>query len=225
MFNDEKYLAIEKKISKLQEEYANKKNSGVYTKSYLSVLKEEMENELKNDLQAYYDGLQANAEDKVEELKKIEAKKLADAKIDPSEEIIRRQDLQMKLDFADDHELVEMVDNYIETGEGNKTELDFLRAELRKRELKDLKDASYDEKLKSHMKQNNISEPWKNAPEYQASQEQIALLSQVRNTGFLHIKEEDTNRMIEVTVEQLKVGYTRPGEYEYKNRVAALDNA
>jgi len=225
MFNDEKYLAIEKKMNKLREEYVSKKDSAVYSKSYISILKEEMENELKNDLQAYYDGLQANAEEKVEELKKIEAKKLADAKIDPTEEIVRRQDLQMKLDFAEDHELEEMVDNYIETGEGNKTELDFLRAELRKRELKDLKDASYDDRLKSYMKQNNISEPWKNAPEYQTSQEQIALLNAVRKTGLLHIKEDERTRTVELSIEQPFVGFKAPGEGEYQRRLAALDNA
>lgn len=225
MFNDKKYLAIEKKVNELQEEYLSKKDSGVYTKSYISVLKEEMENELQRDLQAYYDEVQANTEAKVEDLKKVEAKKQADAKIDPSEEIVRRQDIQMKLDFAEDHELIKMVDNYIETGEGDKTELDFLRVELRKRKLEDSKGASYDTRLRSHMKQNNIEEPWKNEPEYQSSQEQIAILSQVRNTGYLHIKEEDTTRMVEITVEKPKLGYNRPGAGEYQRRLDELNNA
>lgn len=209
MFNDEKYLAIEKKMNKFQYEYSGKKITDQFKTSYLSVLKEEMEKEIKNDLQTYYDDVKASAEAQIEALKKIEEEKQAEVKIDPTEELLKRQDIQMKLDLAEDKEIQDMVENYIETGEGDKTELDFLRVELRKRGLKDKKDMELELKLKVYMKEYNITEQWKNSPEYQKAIEDIALLAHVRNTGYLHIKEDEGNRLVKIGVDTNK----RPSEF------------
>jgi hypothetical protein len=200
MFDDKEYLAIEKKTLKFQEDYASKKDSKMYSTKFL----EEMETALQNDVQKFYDRLQTESEAKIEELKDIQAKKQADAKIDPTEELLKRQDIQMKLELAADYELEDMVKNYIETAEGDKTELDFLRLELRKRGLKDKKEKELDLKLNVYMKEYNITEQWKNAPEYQAAEAQLGLLSQVRKTGMLHITDGEEKRAVLLNVEPSK---------------------
>lgn len=195
MFNDKEILEIEKKVNKFKFEYNEKRESGDYSQTYLSTLKRKMEDELKSDLKKFYDTSQSSIERELEEIKEKYLKEQETLKPDPIHLLLRRQELQMKMELANDKELKDMLSDYKKTAKGDKLELDFLRVEMRKRQME-----REEIELKAYMNEYDAGEEWRHLPEYKEKEEKYALISQVKRSDMLFIGNEDKQRTVGLNV-------------------------
>ena len=195
MFNDKEYLAIETKFNKMKTEYVEKMEHGIFDKGYLSTLKTEMENELQSDLQGYYENNQRTLEEEMGKIKADYVKEQEALKPDAPTQLLKRQELQMKMELSSEVELKNMLKSYQATAQGDKLELDHLRVEMRKRGMQE-----EEIHLKAYMDEYNAGEEWANLPEYQEKQQKWASTQQYRRTGLLHIGEGDDRKVVQLKV-------------------------
>ncbi|MBD7945282.1 hypothetical protein H9650_14240 [Psychrobacillus sp. Sa2BUA9] len=195
MFNDKEILEIEKKVNKFKFEYNEKRESGDYSQAYLSTLKRKMEDELKSDLKKFYDTSQSSIERELGEIKEKYLKEQETLKPDPINLLLRRQELQMEMELADEREIKEKLNEYKKTAKGDKLELDFLRVEMRKRKME-----REEIELKAYMNEYDAGEEWRQLPEYKEKEEKYALISQVKRSGMLFIGNEDERRTVGLDV-------------------------
>ena len=196
MFNDKEYLEIETKLNVFTKKYNEQKEKGVYEATYLMKLKKDMEAELKADLQAYYDNQQTNLTEELEKIKEDWVNEQESLKPDASTQLLKRQELQMKMELASEKELKDMLEAYKKTAEGDKVELDFLRVEFRKRDL-----ATEEIHLKAYMSEYNAGEEWRKHPEYLEKDQKLNNIFATRRTNMLHISDGDERRAVQLNVE------------------------
>jgi hypothetical protein len=197
MFTDDRILKLAADVKEGKAKYQALKDSNKYSVNHLWKVRQELETAFKNDLQNYYDSELEKNRAIQEELKQTYAKKAGPSPEAATLELLRRQNINMKLELSSDEDLKEAVNIFKKTGEGDLTELNMLRLELRKRKL-DREEVT----VKAYMDEYNISTPYMQDEKYRKAQERIMLIGQARRTGLIHLGKGDSKEVISLKISQ-----------------------
>lgn len=184
-FINKKYHELTNELEQFRKSYQEMKDSGKYTTTHLTQLKNEFEAEFKVKLQAHYDICVAELEKRMEKIQAdfLESKKTIE---DPIAEFLKRQEWELELQVSDTRTLENHVAEFKESQTGDKVLLNMLRKELIGRGETDAAT-----NVKAYMDAYHIGEEYKNDEHYKGAFEEIITIRQVQRSNLIYVKNGD----------------------------------